>query len=116
MKILEFIGCIREGWEKRREDEILEPYLVGLSKKERKTVKGQIQKNKVRLDIATDLAWKDLCESATRPRDAYHKNLLERSIYKKDEVEEEIEIQEVNANIKLEIKPGTPRRRRVMEI
>ena len=116
MKILEFIGCIREGWEERREEEILEPYLVGLSKKERKTVKGQIQKNKVRLDVATDLEWKDLCESATRPRDAYHKNLLERSIYKKNDTEKEIELQEVRENITLEIKPGTPRRRRVMEI
>ena len=117
MEILEFIGCIREGWEKRREEEILEPYLVGLSKKERETVRGQVQKNKVRLDVATDLAWKDLCESATRPRDAYHKNLLEGSIYKKDEVEKEIEIHEVKENIILEIKPETPRRRRrVMRI
>ena len=70
----------------------------------------------MRLEVATDLAWKDLCESATRPRDAYHKNLLEGSIYKKDEVEEEIEMQEVKENIIVEIKPATPRRRRVMRI
>ena len=57
-----------------------------------------------------------MCENATRPRDAYHKNLLEGSIYKKDEVEKEIEIQEVKENIILEIKPATSRRRRVMRI
>ena len=57
-----------------------------------------------------------MCENATRPRDAYHKNLLEGSIYKKDEVEKEIETQEVKENIILEIKPATPRRRRVMRI
>ena len=119
MEILEFIGCITGGWEKRREEKVLEPYLVGLSDKEREVVIGQIKKNKVRLDVATDLVWKDLCESATRPRDEYHKNLLERSIYKKNdtEIEKEIELQEVRENIILEIKPGTPRRRRrVMEI
>ena len=78
-----------------------------------------IKKNKARLDAATDLVWKDLCESATRPRDEYHKNLLERSIYKKNdtEIEKEIELPEVRENIILEIKPGTPRRRRrIMEI
>ena len=118
MNFLEIMGCISDGWEERREEKILEPYLVGLSKKERATIKGQVQKNKVRLEVATDLAWKDLCESATRPRDVYHKNLLEGSIYKKNdtEIEKEIELQEVGENIKLEIKPATPRRRRIMRI
>jgi len=55
-----------------------------------------------------------MCENAIRPRDTYHKNLLESSIYKKND--KEAELQEIRENIKLEIKPGTPRRRRVMEI
>jgi hypothetical protein len=114
MEILEFLGCIKEGWEKRREETIYEPYLIGLSDKEREVVMGQIKKNKARLDAATDLVWKDLCESATRPRDEYHKNLLENSIYNNNN---NIEVEEVRENIILEIKPGTPRRRRrIMEI
>ena len=118
MTCLEIMGCVSEGWEERREEKILQPYLVGLSKKEKQIVRGQVQKNKARLDAATKLEWEDLCEKAVRPRDAYHKNLIEGSIYKKNDREKEIELQEVQENIKLEIKPATPRRRivRTMEI
>jgi hypothetical protein len=119
MEILEFMGCVKDGWEERREEKIFEPYLVGLSEKEQEVVIGQVKKNKARLIAATDLVWKDLCESAIRPRDTYHKNLLESSLYKKknEEIEKEIELQEVGENIVLEIKPTTPRRRRrIMEI
>ena len=35
---------------------------------------------------------------------------------KRKEIEKEIELQEVGENIKLEIKPATPRRRRIMRI
>ena len=90
----------------------MEPYLVGLSAKERIIVRGQIEKNKARLIAATKLEWDDLCEKAIRPNDIYHKNLLEGSIYKKsDSDEKNIEMSPIKENIKLEIKPATPRRR-----
>lgn len=98
MTFLEFLGFIKDGWEKRRDEKIMEPWLIGLSKKEREVVIGQVKKNKARLKAATDLVWRDLCESATRPHDAYHTSLLSRVIH-----------EEKNTVTK----PGTPRRRRV---
>ena len=90
----------------------MKPYLVGLSAEEKIIVRGQVEKNKARLIAATKLEWEDLCEKAIRPNDTYHKNLLENSIYKKNDGDEkDIEMTPIKDNIKLEIKPVTPRRR-----
>jgi hypothetical protein len=112
MMFLDCVGCIQEGWEERKKEKEMEPYLVGLSAKEKIIVRGQVEKNKVRLIAATKLEWDDLCEKAIRPNDKYHKNLLENSIYKKsDGDKKDIEMSPIKENIKLEIKPATPRRR-----
>ena len=104
MQVLEWVGIIDDQWEKRREEREMEPYLVGLSNSEREIVIGEVKRNRLRLEEATKLRWEEMCKHAIRPNDPYHNGLLSRVIH---------EEKEEHTN---DVKPGTPRRRRRIEV
>ena len=102
MQMFEWIGIIDENWEKRREQREFEPYLLGLSDSEKEIVISELKRNRIRLEEATKIRWEEICKNAVRPNDKYHTELLENSV----------KFEEKNTHVL----PGTPRRRRRVEV
>ena len=74
--------------------------MYGLNPMEREVVMSEMQRNRIRLEEATKLRWEELSKKAIRPTDEYHRRLFESVVH-----EEETEY-------KIDVAPGTPRRRR----
>ena len=118
----ECIGCIND-WKGRLEERSDATEFTGLTEKQINVIKEARSYNQIRYDKAVQISWERMCAVAKRSEladIALKRNIeLKNMSGNENEIQNENEIENNNnENIKLDIKPGTPRRRtpRRMEI